>query len=386
MLSKALIDLPDRDAWENDRDAHSRERYVDLAVRDEAQRVFRCRVNLIRNLRRYLDQQGMCEIETPILRSWYDVVCFDQFMTTDAQGRPLYMRLCHEDRLKQLISGGFERVYELGRSFRRDNVSWKHSPEFLQLETIQAYTDYRDMMAHCEDMICTVTKQTIGTTTIRGRNGDVIDLRPPWKRLSVRDAILLYSGIDIDITSTAEDLRNEIIKRQEQPPLSKMAETQVALPPADAPTESDLLPAKPYSEWFWGLVEHCVGRFVEPNLVQPTILYDYPLDSNWLVKRKSNRPDYIERFEAYIDGIEVANCYTLVNDPVDFVERLEDQKRWYFSAFGQADRPLDMSLILAKAYGLPPMSESSFGIDRWLMIVLEQRSIQDVIWMPYPYI
>jgi len=385
ILTKALKDLPNPEEWIKSKEFQRRERYVDLAIRRKAREIFQTRVRLIRNIRHFLDEQGMCEIETPILRSWYDIVCFDQFTTNDTAGRPLYMRLCHEDRLKQLISGGFEKVYELGRSFRRDNASWKHSPEFLQLETIQAYSDYKDMMKHAEDLISIVTQRTLGRTTIQGRQGNTIDLSPPWKKISVRDAILQYAGIDIYKVTNPSDMHKDIKERTKS--VSSVAPLfTIAVPPADNPAGSVALPPEPYCNWFWGLVEHCVGVFVEPNLIQPTILFDYPLDSNWLVKRKRDRPDYIERFEAYIDGIEIANCYTLVNDPIDFTERLEDQLGWYCKAFGQENRPLDLSLISAKAYGLPPMSESSFGIDRWLMIICEQEAIQDVIWMPYPYI
>lgn len=385
ILTKALKDLPNPIDWDQNKNAQRSQRYVDLAVRKKAQEIFRTRVQLIRNIRNFLEEQGMWEIETPILRSWYDLVCFDQFSTKDVGGRPLYLRLCHEDQLKKLISGGFEKVFELGKSFRPDNVSWKHSPEFLQLETIQAYTDYQDMMKHAENLYSIVTKKTIGKTEIRGRRGDKISLLPPWKKITVRDAILEFAGIDIYSASNPDILRKEIEKLSETPTKSGSS-SPYAMPPADSPLGTENLPPEPYCNWFWGLVEHCIGTFVEPNLIQPTILYDYPVDSNWLVKRKRERPDYIERFEAYIDGIEIANCYTLVNDPVDFIERLEDEKSWYCAAFGRQNCPLDLSLIQAKAYGLPPMSESSFGIDRWLMIICEQESIQDVIWIPYPHV
>ncbi len=389
VLTKALMDLPAPVDWAKNKDGQRSQRYVDLAIRKEARGIFRTRVKLIRNIRRFLDEQGMCEVETPILRSWYDLVCVDQFTTKDITGLSLYMRLCHEDRLKQLVSGGFGKVYEIGKSFRRGEVSWKHSPEFTQLETIQAYTDYRDMMKHAEDLISIVTQRTLDKTTINGRGGDAISLLPPWQKITVRDAILKYVGIDIYSVSTPEAFRQEIVKRVGgvvDRSVSSPRVESVTLPPADIPAGAKALPPEPYCNWFWGLVEHCIETFVAPNLIQPTIVSDYPLDSNWQVKRKRDRPDYLERFEAYIDGIEIANCYTLVNDPVDYVERLEDQLGWYCIAFGRGDYPLDLSLIRAKAYGLPPMSESSFGIDRWLMMVCEQESIQDVIWMPYPHI
>ncbi len=385
ILTKAVLDLPEPIDWANDKIRQRSERYIDLAIRNETKKLFQTRINLIRNIRGFLNKQGMCEVETPILRSWYDVVCFNQFETHDLDGRSLFLRVCHEDRLKLLISGGFEKVFELGKSFRPSDASWKHNVEFLQLETIQAYTDYTDMMKHAEDLYTVVTKETIGKMIINGRNGDKIDLSPPWRKISVRDAIKKYSGIDIYEMDTVELLRSAIVKSTEEN-ISNSASNRIdsALPPADSPKEIYQLPPQPYSDWFWGLVEHCIGYFVEPNLIQPTILYDYPVDSNWYCKRKSDNPDYIERFEAYIDGIEIANCYTLVNDVVDFIERLEDQRKWYFSAFGKEDLPLDKSLINAKAYGLPPMSESSFGIERWLMLICEQKAIQDVIWIPYP--
>jgi len=389
ILTKALMDLPPPVEWAKNKDGQRSQRYIDLAIRKEAREIFRTRVKLIRNIRHFLDEQGMCEVETPVLRSWYDLVCVDQFTTKDITGLSLYMRLCHEDRLKQLVSGGFEKVYEIGKSFRRGDVSWKHSPEFTQLETIQAYTDYRDMMKHAEDLISIVTHRTLDKTTISSRGGDTISLKPPWQKITVRDAILKYVGIDIYSASTPEALRQEIRKRvdgvADRSVLSPVEES-AALPPADVSIGAKALPPEPYCNWFYSLVEHCIETCVAPNLIQPTIIFDFPLDSNWQVKRKRDSPDYLERFEAYIDGVEIANCYTLVNDPVDFVERLEDQLSWYCKAFGRGDYPLDLSLIQAKAYGLPPISESSFGIDRWLMIACEQESIQDVIWMPYPHI
>lgn len=389
ILAKSLIELPTPAEWAKNKKGQRSQRYIDLAIREEAREIFRTRVRLIKNIRQFLDEQGMCEVETPVLRSWYDLVCVDQFTTKDVSGLSLYMRLCHEDRLKQLVSGGFEKVYELGKSFRRSDVSWKHSPEFTQLETIQAYTDYRDMMKHAEDLISIVTQRSMDKTTIISRNGDEISLRPPWEKITVRDAILKYAGIDIYSASTTETLRQEIERSARE-----IAERTVLSPvgkdegfsSSNITTGADALPPEPYCNWFYYLVEHCVEIFVAPNLIQPTIIFDFPLDSNWQVKRTRDRPDYLERFEAYIDGIEIANCYTLVNDPVDYVERLEDQLGWYCSAFGRGEYPLDLSLIQAKGYGLPPMSESSFGIDRWLMIACEQENIRDVIWMPYPHI
>lgn len=362
MHSKALIDLPDRGCWATNSEAQRANRSVDLAIRPDASRVFKTRVELIRNIRRYLEEQGMWEVETPILRSWYDIVCFDQYETSDIDGRPLYMRLCHEDRLKQLVSGRFEKVFELGKSFRRDNVSPLHAPEFLQLETIQTYCDYRDMMIHAEDLIYTATARTMGRTTFCGRrSAETIDLTPPWQRVSVRDAILRYADLDIHKPGEPEVMRRELEARGVG------------------------LPREPYDKWSWSLVAHAIENFVQEHLVQPTILHDYPLGSNWLCKRTEERPDYIERFEFFIDGVEMGNCYTLTNDPVDFVDRLNvglEECR----ELGQPGRPLDESLILAKAYGLPPLSESSFGIERWLLLITEQEHISDVIWMPYPYI
>lgn len=386
IITKTLIDPPDTETWEHDTEQHWEKRYVDLSQRKSSVEVFKSRVRMIKAIRRFLDDKGMSEVETPILRSWYDLVCYEQFEVKNQDNQSLYLRVCHEDKLKLLISGGFEKVYELGKSFRPSDFSWKHSVEFTQLETIQAYTDYHDMMEHAEQLYAYVTKETIGKLTFRSKNGEIIDLTPPWKRISVRDAILQYSGIDIYEQNTAELLKSAILSKVGLEKVNEYEKVDAAFAPGDSVNGKNVLPPKPYSEWFWGLVEHCLDYFVTPHIVQPTIFFDYPLDSNWLCKRKNERKDYIERFEAYIDGIEICNCYTLVNDPVDFVERMEEQRDWYFKEFGKEDYPLDKNLILAKCYGLPPMSESSFGIDRWLMLITEQEHLQDVIWLPYPYV
>lgn len=380
VITKTLCELPSEEELKADKIRQRKERYVDLAVRKDAVDILKTRINLIRNIRDYLNSEGMYEVETPMLRSHYDLVCDKQFEFEKADGGQLYLRLCHEDRLKQLIAGGFEKVYELGKSFRPSDGSWKHITEFLQLETIQAYTDYWDMMMHAEDMYKVVTERTIGKTSFIGRSGDEIDLANTWTRISVRDAIYRSSGIDIfDYNeSNIESFKEKIIHVLMDRKTNNAVDTEKE--------KNDYLPPTPFCNWFWKLVDHCIDSFVAPDLKQPTILYDYPVDSNWLCKRKKDKPDYIERFEAYIDGIEIANCYTLVNDVLDFIGRLEGQRSWYFAAFGKEDYPLDRTLINAKAYGLPPMSESSFGIERWLMMICEQESIQDVIWMPYPYV
>jgi lysyl-tRNA synthetase class 2 len=387
ILTKALRDFPDVKDWVQEPVNFYKHRGVDFCLRPDAVAFFKSRVLLMKTVREYLDSKGMIEVETPVLRSWYDLVCYDQFETIGSDQKKLYLRLCHEDKLKQLIAGGFEKVYELGKSFRPSDSSWKHSIEFTQLETIQAYTDYFDMMDHAEELYNYVTQKVLGKTKFTSPHGCEIDISQPWKRISVRDAILEYSGIDIYLDDTSEKLKVAVVaKLGIENFVDKNTESVSAHSPADPVNQSVGLPGKPYCDLFWGLVEHCIDCFVVKNLVQPTIIYDYPVDSNWLCKRKATQPNYIERFEAYIDGIEIANCYSLVNDVVDFVERLESQREEYFTPFGKKDYPLDVSLIEAKAFGLPPMSESSFGIDRWLMLICEQKSIQDVIWMPYPYV
>jgi lysyl-tRNA synthetase class 2 len=401
MLCKSLLDLPH--PGELTFAERGKLRGVDIAVNNKVREIFRTRVAFIRNIREYLNKSGMQEIESPILRSWYDIVCFPQFETRDKDDRKLFLRLCHEDRLKIFVAGGFEKVYEIGKSFRpgKDNQSHKHLQEFLQLETIQAYTNYFDMMEHAEDLFYTVTTWTTGSHFFISVDGRPIDIKPPWKRISVRDAIKYYTGIDIykysnydkgKVRTDPKGLKREIERtisikvHQENKP--KGNNRRSAAPPGDIPASLTVLPREPYDAWYWSIVEHLIGSFVEPHLYEPTILYDYPYESNWLVRRVDERPDFCERFEFYIDGTEMGNCYTLVNDPVDFVERIKLSLNTYCIAFQnewQSNPIIDDVLVLAKGYGLPPLSESSFGIERWLTKLLGVSNIDDVVWIPFTY-
>jgi lysyl-tRNA synthetase class 2 len=402
ILCKALFDWPYPE--EMTAGQRAKLRGLDIAVNSKSREIFKTRVAFIRNIREYLNRNSMNEIESPILRSWYDIVCFPQFETLDKDNRKLFLRLCHEDRLKILVAGGFEKVYEIGKSFRpgKDNDSHKHLQEFLQLETIQAFTNYFDMMEHAEDLFYTVTKWTTGNHYLISKNGSLIDIKPPWKRISVRDAIKDNTGIDIykysdydrrRVHTDPQGLKREMDKKfsKKTPRESKRANTnnrRSAAPPGDIPASLTLLPREPYDAWYWSLVEHLIGTFVGPQLINPTILFDYPYESNWLVRRVDERPDFCERFEFYIDGTEMANCYSLVNDPIDFEERISLGLDTYCKAFHdewQSEPVMDEVLMLAKGYGLPPLSESSFGLERWLSMLTGVTNIQDVVWIPFPY-
>lgn len=399
MLTKALLDFP----HEHELASLSNRRSlpgVAVAVDPRSCEVLKTRIRFIENIRKYLHDEGMVELETPILKSWYDIVCFPQFETKGPNGTKLFLRLCHEDRLKLFVAGGFEKVFELGKSFRpgEDNDSPKHLQEFLQLETIQAFTTYRDMMNHVETLFSKVTEWTIGKPQLILSDERTIDITPPWRKISVRDAIKQYTGVDILKYSTPTDgdpktdpdgLKNEVLQKlsndqHRNDPHSRVSRS--AGPPADLGASNDLLPRKPYDKWYWSIVEHLIGTFVQPNLLEPTILFDYPLESNWLIRRIDDRPDFGERFEFYIDRTEMGNCYSLVNDPVDFAQRVELGIRSYcveFASQWQAEPRVDNVLMLAKAYGLPPFSESSIGIERWLTKIVGASEIAGVVWIPF---
>ncbi len=355
LLAKTLLPLPDK--WHGLRDVETRyrHRYVDLMVNPEVRQVFITRARIVQALRRFLDDRGFLEVETPILQPIYGGAAARPFITHHNQlDQDLYLRISFELYLKRLLVGGYERVYEIGRDFRNEGVSFKHNPEFTQLEYYWAYADYEQVMALTEEMISTVAQQVLGTTRITYQ-GHTIELAPPWRRVTMREIIREHSGIDYMDYPTAETLAAALQARGEP------------------------LPARAT----WGkLIDHLLSAYAEPHLIQPTFVIDYPRDISPLAKKKADDPTHVERFEFFIAGMEMGNAFTELNDPLDQEQRFLEMGRLYAPGDEEA-HPLDEDYLLAQRYGMPPNGGFGMGVDRLTMLFTDQSSIRDVILFPH---
>ncbi|MBN1177738.1 MAG: lysine--tRNA ligase [Anaerolineae bacterium] len=366
MLAKALTPLPWGKEQEvdgevvrysamSDVEERYRQRYADLAVQPEVREIFRTRARIITALRRFLDEHGFLEVETPVLQPVYGGAAAHPFTTHHNQlDQDLYLRISFELYLKRLLVGGYERVYEIGKDFRNEGVSFKHNPEFTQVEFYAAYLDYYDVMDLTEAMISSVAQQVLGSTTITYQ-GHAIDLRPPWRRVSLRDAIKEMSGIDYVDYPTADGLIGALrgIGRQPEPGAS------------------------------WGkLIDNSLlGSIVEPTLIQPTIVYDYPRDISPLAKSKPGDPMHVERFEFFIGGMEMGNAFTELNDPLDQEQRFLEMGRLY-QADDEEAHPMDEDYLRAMKYGMPPNGGFGMGVDRLVMLLTDQATIREVLLYP----
>jgi lysyl-tRNA synthetase class 2 len=366
MLAKAITPLPAsketvedgqrvvHSAFDNP-EARYRQRYADLAVNPEVRAVFRTRAKIISALRNFLDGMGFLEVETPVLQAIYGGAAAKPFVTRHHQlHQDLYLRISFELYLKRLLVGGIERVYEIGRDFRNEGVSYKHNPEFTQLEFYMAYADYRTIMQIAESMISSVAETVTGSRQITFR-GHPVDLTPPWPRVKLRDAIRKESGIDIDEHPTAELLAAAM----RQKGLSPEAETHRGK-----------------------LIESLMAHFVEPNLVQPTFLMDYPRDISPLAKGKPDDPGTVERFEGFVAGMELCNAFSELNDPQDQEQRFAEMGRT-FSAEEEDLHPMDEDYLNAMRYGMPPNGGFGIGVDRLTMLLTNQSTIREVILYPH---
>lgn len=355
ILSKALKPMPDK--WHGVRDTETRyrRRYVDLLANPEVRELFRTRAAVVRALRDYLDEEGFLEVETPILQPVYGGAAARPFVTHHNQlHQDLYLRISFELYLKRLIVGGFDRVYEIGRDFRNEGVSFKHNPEFTQLEFYEAYADYNDVMRRTEEMIEYVAMQVTGDSTITWQ-GHTIDLSPPWKRISLREAILEATGLDYEAFPDAESLASAMREIGHDP--------------------------DPDSNW-GKLVDSLLSRHVEPNLIQPTFLIDYPRDVSPLAKGSPDDPRQVERFEGFIGGMEVCNAFSEINDPIDQWQRFIDEN--YRARHGDEEaHPIDEDYIEALSYGMPPTGGFGMGVDRLTMLFTDTDTIREVILFPH---
>jgi lysyl-tRNA synthetase class 2 len=355
VLSKALKPMPDKWHGVRDQETRYRRRYVDLLANPEIRNLFRRRAAIVRALRDYLDGEGFLEVETPILQPVYGGAAARPFVTHHNQlHQDLYLRISFELYLKRLIVGGFDRVYEIGRDFRNEGVSFKHNPEFTQLEFYEAYADYHDVMARTENMIHFVAMQVLGEPAVTWQ-GHEIDLTPPWKRISLRDAIREACGIDYEAYPDAESLASAMREIGHDP--------------------------DPGSNW-GKLVDSLMSRYVEPNLIQPTFLVDYPRDVSPLAKGSPDDPRQVERFEGFFGGMEICNAFSEINDPIDQYQRFVDEN--YRARHGDEEaHPIDENYIEALSYGMPPTGGFGMGVDRLTMLFTNKDTIREVILFPH---
>lgn len=353
ILAKSLQPLPEK--WHGlvDVEKRYRQRYLDLISNEEVKLVFARRSQIITLLRHFLDRRGFLEVETPVLQTVAGGALARPFVTHhQALDQDLYLRIALELHLKRLIVGGFDKVYEIGRTFRNEGISTMHNPEFTMLETYQAYADYEDIMSLLEEMVCYIAKEIIGDTKF-SYNGNLIEVTPPWQRILLRAAIKEYCGIDFEDYPDAASLR----RRME-----------------DLGLEAD--PSKGRGR----LIDELISTFVEPNLIQPTFLFDYPAEMSPLAKRKRGNERLVERFEAFIGGMEVANAFTELNDPVEQRQRFRQQLEE--RGVGEDVEVADEDFLLALEYGMPPCGGLGIGIDRLVMLFTDRPSIREVIFFP----
>jgi len=355
MLAKSLHPLPEKWHGLKDTEIRYRQRYLDLIANEEVRKVFVIRARIISALRRFLDEHGFLEVETPTLQPIYGGAAARPFTTYHQQlHQRLYLRIADELYLKRLIIGGYERVYEIGKDFRNEGVDRQHNPEFTALEFYMAYADYNNVMDLTEEMIAYVAKEALGTTLITYQ-GQEIDLASPWRRIPLRQAILKETGIDYQDYPDAESLY-EAIRAIGGAPEPKAARAK--------------------------LIDPVLIDFAEPKLIQPTFLVDYPLETSPLAKRKPGHPDTVERFEGFIGGMEICNAFTELNDPLDQRERFLAQSR-ALEAGDEEAHPLDEDFLRALSYGMPPTGGFGMGVDRLAMLLTDQPNIREVILFPH---
>jgi lysyl-tRNA synthetase class 2 len=354
LLSKSLHPLPEKWHGLADVEKRYRQRYLDLLANEETGPVFMRRSRIITALRSFLNGQGFIEVETPVLQSLAGGALARPFITHHhALDQDLYLRIALELYLKRLIVGGFDKVYEIGRVFRNEGISIKHNPEFTMMECYQAYADYNDMMKLVEEMVCSIVTEITGGTEV-SFGSDLIKLAPPWRRLTLREAVTTLGGVDFEEYPDTKSLREE---------MKKMG--------------MEVDPDKDRGR----LIDELVSTFVEPNLMQPTFLMDYPVEMSPLAKTKPGIKNVVERFEAFIGGMEVANSFTELNDPLEQEKRFHHQLEARTSASDE-EEVIDDDFLLALEYGMPPTGGLGVGIDRLVMLLTDKQSIREVILFP----
>jgi len=345
LLAKIRRPLPDTFHGLQDTETRYRQRYLDLLTNDEAREAFIVRSRAVTAVRRWLDERGFLEVETPILQPRYGGAFAEPFVThSNELDADVYLRIATELYLKRLIVGGLEKVYELAKDFRNESVSYKHAPEFTMVEWYEAYADYRDTMERIEQLVPAVAEEVLGTTRVAFRGHDV-DLAGPWKRLKLVDA-LEAEGL---WTRDPDDLRSRLTERE-----------------VDTAADKD-----------WAqLVDHALSSFIEPKLVEPTILHDYPMELSPFARATENDPTIVERFEYFVGGMELGNAFSEINDPDEQAERFAQQAEFADGEKGDPD------YVEALAYGMPPTGGLGLGIDRLSMVLTGKDTIREVILFP----
>jgi lysyl-tRNA synthetase, class II len=351
LLSKSLRPPPEKFHGLEDVETRYRRRELDLMANEDTRDLFLKRARTIAAVRRWFDSRGFVEVETPVLQPLYGGALARPFTTHhNALDRDLYLRIATELYLKRLVVGGIDKVYELGKDFRNEGISHKHNPEFTMLEWYEAYADYEDIGQELESLVSTVAGEVLGTTRVE-RDGETIDLAPPWHRVTLRDAIKERTGIDIREHPTREEL-------------------------------AQAMGTEPDPEEGWGkLVDGLLSKEVEPTLIQPTFVTDYPVELSPFAKRHRSEEGLVERWEAFVGGIEISNAFTELNDPDEQRRRFEQQAEE--TARGDEEtQPYDEVFVESLEQGMPPTGGAGLGIDRLVMILTGAKSLREVLLFP----
>ncbi len=351
LLSKSMRPPPSEFHGLEDVETRYRRRELDLLANEDSRRVFATRARTISEVRRWLDERGFVEAETPVLQPLYGGALARPFTTHHNQlDRDLYLRIATELYLKRLVVGGVDRVYELGKDFRNEGISHKHNPEFTMLEWYEAYADYEKTAHDMELLVAEVAERVLGTTVVE-RDGREIDLAPPWRRVTLRDAIRDAAGIDIAEHPTREAL-------------------------------ADAIGTEPDPEEGWGkLVDGLLAKSVEPGLIEPTFILDYPVELSPFAKAHRSEEGLVERWEAFIGGVEIANSFSELNDPDEQRRRFEQQAAELERGDEEA-QPFDEAFVEALEQGMPPTGGVGVGIDRLVMMLTGAKSLREVILFP----
>jgi lysyl-tRNA synthetase, class II len=351
LLAKALRPLPDKYHGLQDVETRYRRRELDLIANPEVRELFELRARMIAAVRGWLDERGFLEVETPVLQPLYGGALARPFTTHhNALDRDLYLRIATELYLKRCIVGGVDRVYEIGKDFRNEGISPKHNPEFTMLEWYEAYADYAVAAERTEQLVAFVAERALGTTKIE-RDGRQIDLAPPWRRVTLRDAIRERAGVDIAARPSREEL-------------------------------AAAMGSEPDSTEGWGkLVDGLLSKLVEPELIEPTFVLDYPVELSPFAKAHRSEDGFTERWEAFVGGIEIANAFTELNDPDEQRRRFE-QQREEMARGDEETQPFDEAFLEALEYGMPPTGGVGLGIDRLVMLLTGARNLREVVLFP----
>ncbi len=365
-LAKALLPLPEKWHGLADVELRYRQRYLDLVMNPEVREVFLVRSRLVQSLRRFLDARGYIEVETPMMQPLAGGATARPFITHhNALDIDLYLRIAPELYLKRLTVGGLDRVYEINRNFRNEGISTQHNPEFTMLEFYQAYSDYQDLMTLTEEMLSQAARDVTGETTVK-YNGHEIDFAR-WQRLSMREAILKHwpeaAGAKPQMSDFA-DARSvgELVQR-----FNAAHHPHMPYDPSEAAGKT---------------IANLFEAVAEEHLIPPTLIYDFPRAISPLSKKKEDQPDWVERFEIFIGGLEIGNAFSELNDPEEQLARFEDQVRQRLAGDEEAMAEVDYDYVRALSYGMPPTAGEGVGIDRMTMLLTDSRSIRDVILFP----